>query len=99
MLARTRCASTRLTKTACALRPRAIALLGQGLSVSAMTTSACTATGNHPGLWEIPELMCATSALIVTGTSAVLQEGGLTANILCGIRWPAPQACHRQNHR
>src|SRR5258707_11470937 len=75
MLARTRCASTRRTKTACALRSRAIVLLEQGPSVSAITTSACTATGNHPGPWEIPKLMRDTSTPIVTETSAVLQEG------------------------
>src|SRR5260370_21897293 len=72
---------------------------GRVFAVSAMPPSRGTATGNHPGPWEIPELICATSTLIVTGMSAVLQEEGLAANLLCGIRRPALQACHRQDHR
>src|SRR5258707_10145787 len=67
-----------------------MALLEQGPSVSARTTSACTATGNHPGPCEIPTRIRFPSALIVTETSAVYKRDRMRVQGLLRRLFPLP---------
>src|SRR5258708_12885701 len=67
-----------------------MALLEQCPSVSARTTSACTATGNHPGPCEIPTRICFPSTLIVTETSAVYKRDRMRVQGLLRRLFPLP---------